>query len=98
MQCPRSFFFACLAFLAVYTSNIKNYVRQSLLLEYISKLRTSQIMFDLGLGIKCSRYVGQLWKSMAATLRRKLCQHVFWEFHCNYATSKIFCLRLFLNM
>ena len=37
---------------SMYTSNINNYVRRNLVLEYISKLRTSKITFDFALGIK----------------------------------------------
>ena len=35
-----------------HTSNIDNYVRPNLLLEYILILCTSKITFDLGLGIR----------------------------------------------
>ena len=38
---------------------MNSYVRQNLVLEYISNNVTSKITFDLGFGIKSFHYVGQ---------------------------------------
>ena len=46
-------------------------------------------MLDVSLRIKYFHCVGQSWWLLTFTWRQKLCQHMFWEFHCNCVTSKI---------
>ena len=43
-------------------------------------------------------YVGQSWWLLKCTLRQLLRQHVFWEFHYNYPTSKITTLFFYAKM
>ena len=84
-----------------YTSNISNYVRWNLALEYLSKLSYFKITFDPVFGIKCFHYVSQfcwLLKSMASmynNITSTLGQLMSWEFSFTYASSKLHLTILF---
>ena len=69
------------------------YVRQNLVVEYLSKLRTSKVTFDLGFRIEYFCYVGQsccllnLMVQLYNYMTSKIVSRCVLRIYYNYVTS-----------